>query len=144
MADTTISLDLNDDNNFNKDHALNNHLPITKNYKFYCEKCNYGTNINSCFQQHLKTTLHITGTRKERIDKVLYKCEYCSYENNNKNNYLNHKLNMHSDKTERNNKFKHYCECCDFGTFGKTVMDTHNNTRKHMLKSGTYSQVAED
>ena len=63
------------------------------------------------------------------------------YENNNKNNYLNHKLNMHSDKTERNNKFKHYCECCDFGTFCKSVMDTHNNTRKHMLKSGMHCKV---
>jgi len=34
--------------------------------KFYCEKCNYRTDIASCYKQHLETTLHKTGKRKER------------------------------------------------------------------------------
>ena len=38
--------------------------------KFYCEKCNYRTDIASCYKQHLETTLHKTGKRKERCDKV--------------------------------------------------------------------------
>ena len=49
--------------------------------KFYCEKCNYRTDIASCYKQHLETTLHKTGKRKERCDKTLYKCNKCSFEN---------------------------------------------------------------
>jgi hypothetical protein len=75
--------------------------------KFYCEKCNYRTDIASCYKQHLETTLHKTGKRKERCDKTLYKC---------------------------NKKFKYYCDCCDFGVFVKSMMDTHLNTTKHQLK----------
>jgi hypothetical protein len=44
--------------------------------KFYCEKCNYRTDIASCYKQHLETTLHKTGKRKERCDKTLYKCNF--------------------------------------------------------------------
>jgi len=102
--------------------------------KFYCEKCNYRTDIASCYKQHLETTLHKIGKRKERCDKTLYKCNKCSFENNNKNNYLNHILNNHSTKEERKEKFKYYCECCDFGVFVKSMMDTHLNTNKHQLK----------
>ena len=40
-----------------------------KDKKFYCEKCNYRTDIASCYKQHLETTLHKTGKRKERCDK---------------------------------------------------------------------------
>lgn len=105
------------------------------NTKFYCDKCNYKTNILSCYNQHLETTLHKTGVRKERSDKVIYKCEHCEYENSNKLNYLNHKLNMHSSKEERKEEFKYYCEYCDFGAFVKSIIDTHMNTTKHKIKS---------
>ena len=43
--------------------------------KFYCEKCNYRTDIASCYKQHLETTLHKTGKRKERCDKTLYRSD---------------------------------------------------------------------
>ena len=102
--------------------------------KFYCEKCNYRTDIAYCYKQHLETILHKTGKRKERCDKILYKCNKCSFESYNKNNYLNHILNNHSTKEERKEKFKYYCECCDFGVFVKSMMDTHLNTNKHQLK----------
>ena len=102
--------------------------------KFYCEKCNYKTEISSCYKQHLETILHKTGKRKERSDKKLYKCINCGYENYNKNNYLNHILNNHSSKEERKEQFKYYCDCCDFGVFVKSMMDTHLQTNKHSLK----------
>ena len=95
--------------------------------KFYCEKCNYRTDIASCYKQHLETTLHKTSKRKERCDKTLYKCNKCSFDNN-KNNYLI--LNNYSTKEERKTKFKYYCECCDFCVFVKSMMDTHLNTNQ--------------
>jgi hypothetical protein len=102
--------------------------------KYYCEKCNYRTDIASCYKQHLETTLHKTGKRKERCDKTLHKCKDCNYENYNKKNFLIHVLNNHSTIEERKSQFTYYCECCDFGIFVKSMMDTHLKTNKHILK----------
>ena len=52
--------------------------------KFYCEKCNYRTDIASCYKQHLETTLHKTGKRKERCNKTFISIKNCSFENCNK------------------------------------------------------------
>lgn len=89
----------------------------------------YNNSISIFYKQHLETTLHKTGKRKERCDKTFYKCNKYSFENSNKNNYLNHILNNHSTEEERKSKFKYYCECCDFGIFIKSMMDTHLNAK---------------
>lgn len=101
--------------------------------KFFCEKCNYRSNNRACFNQHLITTLHITGKRKERSDKVLYTCVECNYSEYNKNNFLSHNLNNHSTIEERKEKFKYYCEVCNIGVFVKSMMDTHFKTIKHQF-----------
>ena len=71
--------------------------------KFYCEPCRYGTDSKSCYERHLKTTLHITGKRKERSDKIAYQCESpgCDYMSHNNLNYFVHILNCHSTREER-------------------------------------------
>lgn len=102
--------------------------------KFFCEDCNYGTDILGCYKQHLETTLHKTGKRKERSDKKIYKCYKCIFENDHKTSYLNHILNNHSTIEERKQTFPYYCECCDFGVFIKSVLDIHLKTKKHSLK----------
>jgi hypothetical protein len=104
------------------------------NTDYYCEKCNYKCNTLYSYKQHLGTTIHQTGKRKERSDKTNYKCEKCNYENNNKINYLNHILNNHSTSEERKTKFKFYCEYCDFGVFVNSIMEKHLNTTKHKLR----------
>ncbi len=38
-------------------------------YKYFCEKCNYGTNIKHLLLQHNNTELHITGEKKEKTNK---------------------------------------------------------------------------
>lgn len=81
-------------------------------YKFYCEPCHYGTRIKFNYELHLKTTLHLTGKRKERSDKniykITYKCGHCEFESHNKNNYLTHVLNNHSTQEVREREFKYY------------------------------------
>jgi len=43
------------------------------NYKYYCEKCNYGTDIRYSLIQHNETDLHKTGERgKKPIKKKNY------------------------------------------------------------------------
>ena len=101
---------------------------------FYCEKCNYKTNLLSCYNQHLGTTLHLTGKRKERSDKTLHECKECEYKNYNKINYMNHYLNNHGSIEERKNTFPYYCDLCDFGIFVESLMDKHNLSKKHQLK----------
>ena len=104
-------------------------------YKYYCDKCKYGTNLLASFKNHSMTTLHITGKRKERNDKKIYTCEKCDYKNVNKNNYLTHVLNNHSTKEEKKKQFKYYCENCDFGVFTKTLFDNHILTKKHQMRN---------
>ena len=36
------------------------------NYKYYCEKCNYGTDIKYSLIQHNETDLHKTGERGKK------------------------------------------------------------------------------
>ena len=102
--------------------------------KFYCEKCHYGTNIMTSYNQHLNTTLHLTGKRKERSDKTLHECKECEYKNYNKINYMNHYLNNHGSIEERKDQFMFYCDICDFGAFADSIFEKHKNTEKHQLK----------
>jgi hypothetical protein len=105
-------------------------------FKYYCEKCNYGTDIKNSMALHNNSILHITGTagkrnvKKKEIKKV-YKCENCDYISNNKNNYLVHKLNKHSTKEDRKKEYKFYCELCDFGILSKTSYNKHLDSLTH-------------
>jgi hypothetical protein len=103
------------------------------NYKYYCQKCNYGTDIRYSLIQHNETELHKTGQRRKKPikKKESFQCADCDFKSTNKNNYLTHKLNKHSNKEERNLLFKFYCETCDFGVFTETSYDKHKNTLRH-------------
>ena len=81
----------------------------------------------------MNTTLHKTGKRKTRSDKVgrVYNCEKCEYKSLNKYNYLTHQLNNHESKEKRKLEFKFYCEACDFGVFTKSSYDKHLKTKTH-------------
>jgi len=102
-------------------------------YKFYCEKCNYGTNLKHLILQHNETELHKTGERgkKQIKEKEIFKCVDCDFESINKNNFMTHKLNNHSTKEERKKKFKYYCEACDFGVFTESSFEKHKETLRH-------------
>jgi hypothetical protein len=101
-------------------------------YKFFCQKCNYGTNIRNSLIQHNETNFHKTGLKKRKDEKINYKCELCEYKNINKNNYLTHKLNNHSTIEERNIKFKYYCNKCDFGVFSESSFKLHKDSVRHI------------
>jgi hypothetical protein len=53
-------------------------------YKYFCEKCNYGTNIKNSYNKHKESNLHIEGIRKskEKKEQVIYKCDLCDYKSN--------------------------------------------------------------
>lgn len=107
-------------------------------YKYYCEKCNYGTDIKNSINLHNKSLLHLTGVAgkrniKEEDKKKIYECKDCDFVTKNKNNYLVHKLNNHSTKEERKKEYAYYCELCDFGSFCENQINKHNETSKHKL-----------
>ncbi len=106
-------------------------------YKYYCDKCKYGTNAKNHYSQHCKTTLHLTGKRKVRTDRKVdsYNCDICDYTATNHINYKSHKLNNHSTIEERKTQFTYYCDCCNFGVFMKSSYNKHMNTNKHKMKS---------
>jgi hypothetical protein len=105
-------------------------------YKYFCNKCNYGTDVKNSMALHNKSQLHITGIAgkrniKSEEEKKIYKCEQCDYLSKNKNNYLVHKLNNHSTKEERKKEYKYYCEYCDFGVLSKSLYAKHIETITH-------------
>lgn len=106
-------------------------------YKYFCEKCNYGTDIRYSLIQHEETELHKTGIRKKKPikEKKYYQSTDCDYKSDNNNNYLTHKLNNHSTKEDRATQFKYYCSCCDFGVFTGSSFDKHNHTVRHIRLS---------
>jgi len=106
-------------------------------YKYYCEKCNYMTNIKNSMNLHNKSILHLTGVAgkrnlKENDEKKIYKCEKCEFMTKNKNNYIVHKLNNHSTKEERKEQYKYYCELCDFGVLSESLFKKHEETKSHL------------
>jgi hypothetical protein len=108
-------------------------------FKYYCEKCKYGTNLQQSIKQHNESEYHKTGirTRKKKEllkEKVIFKCSDCNFESAIQNNYLTHKLNNHSTKEERKEQFKYYCDLCDFGVFTLSCFDQHKETIKHKYK----------
>jgi hypothetical protein len=114
-------------------------MSVTIQYKYYCEKCNYGTNFKYSMQEHETSTLHKTGHRKSKKVIEIYKCDNCEYENEHKYNYIAHKLNNHGTKEERKEQFKYYCDVCDMGTFSKSVHEIHVNSIRHKRNSETHN-----
>ena len=106
-------------------------------YKYFCEKCNYGTDIMYSLIQHEETELHKTGIRKKKPikEKKYYQCTDCDYKSDNNNNYLTHKLNNHLTKEDIATQIKYYCSCCDFGVFTDSSFDKHNQTVRHIRLS---------
>jgi hypothetical protein len=106
---------------------------MSSEFKYFCEKCNYGTNIRYSLIQHNNTALHKTGViKKTKLkEKIHYTCDKCDYNTLNKNNFITHKLNNHSTKEERSKEFTYYCELCDFGVFTESSFDKHKDTIRH-------------
>ena len=104
-------------------------------YKYFCEKCNYGTDIKSRLTHHEESDLHKTGERKKREkwskEKKIYKCQDCEYTTTFNKNYLIHKLNNHSTKEERASLYDFYCSLCDVGTASLVAFNQHKETSKH-------------
>jgi len=108
---------------------------IQMDFKYYCDKCKYGTNILPSYEKHLNTILHATGKRKERCDKKIYECDRCNYKTKLKYNYIGHKLNNHSTKEEKTINYKFYCEKCDYGNNYKVAYEKHIQSKKHNIKT---------
>ncbi len=101
--------------------------------KFYCEKCNYKTDLKQSYLQHCKSELHKTGLYggKELVPRKVLQCSLCDFNTTNVKNHLTHKLNNHSTKEERKTQFKYYCEKCDFGIFTESGFAKHNESTRH-------------
>jgi len=114
---------------------------IEKSHKFICEKCDYKGNIKSQWKKHINTELHKTGKKKERSDKKdPLKCEKCEYTIKSIIGLKQHYLNWHSSLEEREKEFKYYCKLCNFGTFTQNLLETHNNTKKHIFNEKIYNK----
>ena len=77
------------------------------NYKYYCEKCNYGTDIRYSLIQHNETDLHKTGERGKKPikEKELFKEAsvkgYFAYTDNNILQLLSVKMDKIGNRIRR-------------------------------------------
>ena len=63
--------------------------------KYFCEKCQYKSNYQSEWVEHLESKRHTGDKRKERCDKKLEeKCKFCDYIPSKTTNYNLHYLNL--------------------------------------------------
>lgn len=112
----------------------NNEMNMTE---YNCISCNYTSLRKGDFDKHCKSTLHLTGKRKARSDKLSdgYVCILCNYKTINKLNYDQHILNNHSSAEDKKNKFKYFCEKCNFGINTENLYKKHCDTNKHKIKT---------
>ena len=77
--------------------------------KYICEKCQYGCNYLSEWNEHLLSKKHTGEKRKERSDKILEEqCKFCDYKPTKTTNLKLHYLNKHATKEDRVKEFKFY------------------------------------
>lgn len=95
-----------------------------KEYKYFCDLCNYGSKSNSDFLKHTKSKKHERGGLKPKF------CSICNHECFNHWNLKHHILTQHSTVEERK-KQKYYCDICDTVFFCKLYMETHMKGKKH-------------
>lgn len=99
--------------------------------EYVCEKCNYKTEIKSCYEKHLNTELHKTGKRKIRTDKkVIEQCPHCDYTSKVNTDMQTH-LIRHLSEEEQKKKFNYYCDHCKIGYLYESQYNLHIVSTKH-------------
>lgn len=108
---------------------------MSNEFKFFCDKCNYGTNNKMSMVVHEHTTLHLTGKHGKlnfkKSDKKIYKCDICQTTYSSKANLFIHNLNNHSTKEERKKGYKFYCDLCNIGYMDNQKYTHHLTTQSH-------------
>ena len=100
--------------------------------EYICEKCNYRTEIKSCYEKHLNTELHKTGKRKTRSDKkVEDKCPHCDYMTKVNTDMKAHIISKHMTEEEQKKNFKYYCDDCKIGYLYESQYNNHLISAKH-------------
>ena len=104
-----------------------------KQNKFNCITCNFTTNYPSKYNTHIETKKHKNNgkiiRRTEEI--VTLECDKCDYYSKIKDTFRTHYLTKHGSKEKKEKEFTYYCKFCNFGTFNKTLMNNHLNSKKH-------------
>ncbi len=100
-------------------------------FKFVCETCNYNTNYESKYKQHTETLKHKNNGVLVRKKQEIRICDKCTFTSSHKEGFRTHYLTKHCTKEEKEKEFTYYCKLCDFGTFSKSLIEIHNNSKKH-------------
>ena len=95
---------------------------------FVCEPCNFKSKYKLSLDNHLVSTLHLTGKKKVRSDKVrLDKCPKCDYETYAEKDVVFHVKSIH----EKN--FSVTCEFCDYSCLTFDRLRRHKKTHASIL-----------
>jgi hypothetical protein len=105
--------------------------------KYFCEKCNYRCKFKSLFIKHTKSIAHIGENNEIPNDLAssVLSCDKCNFKTFYSQNFKNHKLNNHSSFEERKKEFPFFCEVCNIGFFSKILLNNHNSSKKHLMRT---------
>jgi hypothetical protein len=93
--------------------------------KYYCNMCEYKTNIKSAYDKHTKSAKHLRGGTS-----VSYKCLSCDYIATTRWNLYMHNASLHMTKEQKKN-MQYYCEICDCLCFSKLYFKNHTESSLH-------------
>jgi hypothetical protein len=133
----------------------NDFKPILS-FRFFCEKCDYGTSKKSNYENHIKSIRHISNDFKSKLSFPKFTCEKCNRkykdysglwrhkkkcisDNDNDNNNTDIILNIIQQNTEfkdmlieqnkQNQELqKHVIEICKSGITNNNTNNSHNKT----------------
>ena len=127
----------------------NDFKPILS-FRFFCEKCDYGTSKKSNYENHIKSIKHISNDLKPKLSFSKFTCENCNRKYKDYSGLWRHKKKCTNDKNtdiilniiQQNTEFKdmlieqskqnqelqkHVIDICKSGITHNTINNNSNN-----------------
>lgn len=104
---------------------------------FTCELCEFNTNYESVYKEHLRSQNHFLKTG-DRLEDFRYHCLPCGFKTYYYSKYKDHvNGKIHISRMSNYKPVKHECELCNYWTYVKSNYNTHmyrHRKKKHYKK----------
>lgn len=110
-----------------------------KRFKFWCDKCLIGANLEKTMDEHLNGRKHRSLVKKIEDESAL-KAKNEELQQNSGNAGKSNEKNAAEmvvrevDKAEHKEEYGFWCELCQVGAHNEIVMEDHKKGRKHSLR----------
>lgn len=93
---------------------------------FNCELCEFNTNYQSTYNEHLRSTTHFLNTGK-RLKDFRYECIPCNFKTYYNSKYAEHcATKNHLIRVNNYSPEKYNCNICNYWTYSKGAYNAHS------------------